>query len=76
YEHKAELLPPNILEKDMYVWSNDLRENDRHARELLKRRHEGFCIQEDRALSLTPASVRQFHRLMGRLYPEKSRFEI
>ena len=75
YEGRAELIPPSILEKDMYVWTNDLKENERHARELIKRRHEGFCIQEDRAVDLSPASVKQFHEMMETLYPEKSRFE-
>jgi hypothetical protein len=76
YGGKAQLIPPSIFEKDMYVWTNDLEENESHAKELLKRRHEGFCVQEDRALDLTQESVRQFHELMNNLYPEKSRFEI
>ncbi len=76
YEGKAQLIPPSIMEKDMYVWTNDTAENEKHANELLHRRHEGFCIQEDRALSLTHESVAQFHELMHRLYPEKSKFEI
>lgn len=76
YGGKAQLLPPSIREKDMYVWTNDLEKNSLHEKELLGRRHEGFCIQEDRAVNLSAESVKQFHELMEKLYPEKSKYEI
>ena len=59
----------------MYFWTNDRADNDKIVKELTTREHEGFCIQEDRALTLTEESVEQFHSMMRALFPKKSGFE-
>lgn len=75
YQGRAQLVPPSILEKDMYFWTNSRGDNDKIVRELTTREHEGFCIQEDRSLTLTEQSVQQFHEMMCTLFPKKSGFE-
>lgn len=76
YGGGAQLHPPRILEKDMYLWTNDAAANDAVIRRILRVSSIGFCLQENNDEKFGEAAVRQFHRHMDRLYPTPSPFEI
>jgi stealth protein CR2 len=76
YEGQAELVPPNLFEKDMHFWANDPDHNRSTAHAVDRGRGIGFCIQENHSVTLTAAAVDAFQEWMEQRYPAKSRFEI
>lgn len=76
YEGKAELVPPNLFDKDMHYWTNDLKRNQSTAHQVDAGRGIGFCIQEDRSIRLSRSAVDGFQSWMEQRYPAKSRFEV
>jgi hypothetical protein len=75
YQGAAELKPPSILTKDMFVWSNNLSHNEAVIRRVRRSRRMGFCLQENSDILLNDDAVDQFHEAMNSLYPEPSPFE-
>lgn len=75
YEGEAELVPPHLFEKDMHFWTNDPEKNQSTANRVDAGRGIGFCIQENRSISLSRSAVDGFGSWMEQRYPAKSRFE-
>ena len=72
---RADLVPPRLLEKDMFIWSSDLERNRATMRRVRSCRGVGFCIQEARDSEIDVDSANQFREFMLTLYPERSQFE-
>ena len=72
----ADLVPPRLLEKDMYCWSLSGDENARVAEKIRKMSGRAFCIQEERGVDISSAEIEHFLRFMEELYPELSQFEL
>ena len=71
----ADLVPPHLLEKDMYHWSSDPAVNEKVSERIRGSKASAFCMQESRAEGVDPAAVRGFVEFMESLYPEASPFE-
>ncbi|MBN1792899.1 hypothetical protein JW826_04425 [Candidatus Woesearchaeota archaeon] len=72
YEGKTSFII-NLMEKDMFYWSNDLSKNKLLYGQFKKQR--SFCIQENWGIHLNVKAIKQFNQLMSELFPKKSSFE-
>ena len=75
YNQQADLLPPRLLEKDMFKWGDCPESNQKVVSRVRSFRGKGFCIQEERGLIIPASEVLRFHEFMSELYPEISSFE-
>tara|TARA_B100001741_G_C16112310_1_gene396151 strand:+ start:31 stop:306 length:276 start_codon:yes stop_codon:yes gene_type:complete len=75
YNQQADLVPPKLLEKDMFKWGSCSESNKKVAHRVRSLRTNGFCIQEERGIPIPESEVRRFHEFMSGLYSEASSFE-
>ena len=75
YNQQADLVPPKLLEKDMFKWGGSSESNKKVVQRIRSLRSNGFCIQEERGISIPESEVRRFHEFMSDLYSEASSFE-
>ena len=75
YNQQADLLPPRLLEKDMYKWGDCSEFNRKVVERVRSFRGKGFCIQEERGIMIPESEVLRFHEFMSEMYPEVSSFE-
>lgn len=72
----ADLVPPRLLEKDMFCWGISGVENAKVAERIRRMRGKAFCIQEERGVDIPPEEIEHFLRFMSELFSEPSRFEL
>jgi hypothetical protein len=72
----ADLVPPRLLEKDMYCWGLSGDENSKVAERIRRMSGRAFCIQEERGVDISPSEIKHFVQFMEELYPESSQFEL
>ena len=72
---KADLVPPRLLEKDMFKWGECPNSNHKVTQRIRSLRGNGFCIQEERGIQIPESEVSRFHEFMSDLFPEPSSFE-
>ena len=75
HNQQADLVPPKLLEKDMFKWGGSSESNKKVVQRIRSLRSNGFCIQEERGISIPESEVRRFHEFMSDLFPEPSPFE-
>ena len=75
YNQQADLVPPKLLEKDMFKWGGSSESNKKVVQRIRSLRSNGFCIQEERGILIPESEVRRFHEFMSDLFPEPSPFE-
>ena len=72
----ADLVPPRLLEKDMFCWGVSGRENSRVADRIRRMNGKAFCIQEERGVDIPHSEIEHFRQFMAELFPEPSQFEL
>tara|TARA_S200000501_G_scaffold357896_1_gene382057 strand:- start:50 stop:1132 length:1083 start_codon:yes stop_codon:yes gene_type:complete len=75
YQKKADLVPPRLLEKDMFKWGQCSNSNHKVTQRVRSLRGKGFCIQEERGIQIPESEVSRFHEFMSDLFPDPSSFE-
>ena len=75
YNQEADLVPPKLLEKDMFKWGSCSESNKKVVQKVQSLSSNGFCIQEERGILVPETEVRRFHEFMSKKFPKKSLFE-
>ena len=75
YQKVADLVPPRLLEKDMFRWGSSSLHNKRVVKRVRALRSKAFCIQEERGVEIPESEIIRFQSFMSDLFPDPSSFE-
>ena len=75
YQKVADLVPPRLLEKDMFRWGSSSLHNERVVKRVRALRSKAFCIQEERGVEIPESEISRFQSFMSDLFPDPSSFE-
>lgn len=75
YQKVADLVPPRLLEKDMFRWGSSSLNNKRVVKRIRALRSKAFCIQEERGVEIPESEIIRFQSFMSDLFPDPSSFE-
>ena len=76
YQKEADLVPPRLLEKDMFRWGSSPDINKKVVKRVQSLRSKAFCIQEERGVEIPESEIRRFKEFMSNLFPEPASFEL